>query len=265
MTEVTTAVPPGGDAPVPPRATPSQPKPQSPAAEIGWGLASTALLLLWLAWQWGWFMAVAALVGLLIHEGGHMLVINALGCGPSRLRIIPFFGGAATMARAPRTEFHGVLIAMAGPIAGLIAAAPFLAATRVTGDPRWTDGAGIIILINLLNMLPAPPLDGSKALGPALARIHPMVERAALVLIGGAVAYFALRQHNILFGAFVAIATFAALRRPRRLAAQPLRIGEWFASVGLWVGVLAGLFMLFLGLSQSGWSGGPAAIRASGL
>ena len=39
------------------------------------------------------YTAVAGMIGLFVHEGGHMLVINALGCGPSRLRIIPFLGG----------------------------------------------------------------------------------------------------------------------------------------------------------------------------
>jgi Zn-dependent protease len=261
MTDVGTAVPPGGDIPAPVRGPQ-----QSPGAQLGWALASTAALLLWLAWQWGWVPAVAGLIGVLVHETGHLLVINALGCGPSRIHIIPFFGGAATMQRAPKTEFHGVLIAIAGPIAGLLAAVPFIIASRVTGDARLADGAGFIILINLLNMLPAPPLDGSKALGPALARIHPMVERAALVLIGGAVAYFALRQHNILFGAFVAVATLAALRRAPRAVSRRLNIGEWFASVGLWAGVLAvGVYALVFCFSQTGWSDGPAALRASGL
>ena len=261
MTEASTAVPPGGDVPAP-----VQRAPQSPGAQLGWALASTAALLLWLAWQWGWVPAVAGLIGVLVHETGHLLVINALGCGPSRIVIIPFFGGAATMQRPPKTDFHGVLIAMAGPIAGLLAAAPFIVASRVTGDARLADGAGFIILINLLNMLPAPPLDGSKALGPALARIHPMVERAALVLIGGAVAYFALRQHNLLVGAFVAVATLGALRRPPRPSSRPLSIGEWFASVGLWTGVLAvGVFALVISFGQGGWSDGPAVIRASGL
>lgn len=261
MTEVGTAVPPGGDIPAP-----DQRAPQSPRAQLGWALASTAALLLWLAWQWGWVPAVAGVIGVLVHETGHLLVINALGCGPSRIHIIPFFGGAATMQRPPKSEFHGVLIAMAGPVAGLLAAVPFIVATRITGDPRWTDGAGFIILINLLNMLPAPPLDGSKALGPALARIHPLVERAALVLIGGAVAYVALRDHNLLFGAFVAVATLAALRRPSRPASRRLSIGEWFASVGLWAGVLAaGVYALVFSFSQTGWSDGPAVIRASGF
>jgi Zn-dependent protease len=266
MSELGTAVPTGGNVPAPGQGAPAQPKPRSPAAEIGWGLLSTLALLAWLAWQWGWTTAVAGMIGLFVHEGGHMLVINALGCGPSRIRIIPFLGGAATMERAPRTAFHGVLIAMAGPIAGLISALPFVVASRLTGDAHWADGAAFIALINLLNMMPAPPLDGSKALGPALARIHPMVERAVLVLIGAVAAYFALRHGSLIFGAFIAVATLGALRQTGRPESQPLNALEWFASIGLWAGVLAaGVFILFLSLGIGGWSDVHGVVHSSGF
>jgi Zn-dependent protease len=269
MADLGTAVPAGGEAPAQGaslQGAPDAGKPRSPLAEIGWGIASTIALFAWLAWSWGWTTAAAGLFSLFVHEGGHMLVINALGCGPSRLRIIPFLGGAATMARAPRTAFHGVLIAMAGPIAGLLTAVPFIVASRVTGDPRWIDGAGFIILINLLNMLPAPPLDGSKALGPALARIHPWVEKAVLVLIGAVAAYFAIRQGNILFGAFVAIATLAAARRTGRPTARPLNGLEWLATVGLWGGVLAaGVYAGLVSLGVGGWRDIHGVIHGSGF
>src|ERR1700760_872186 len=102
MTDIGTAVPTGGEAPDP---IAQPPRPRSLAAEIGWGLASTALLAVWIAWQWGWVWALAGVFGIVVHELGHMAVINALGCGPSRIHIIPFLGGAATMRRPPRTEF----------------------------------------------------------------------------------------------------------------------------------------------------------------
>src|ERR1700761_334194 len=150
MTDLGTIVPTGGDAPPQPVAQP--PRRRSVASEIGWGLASTALLAAWIAYQWGWIWAVAGVVGILVHEFGHMVVINALGCGPSRLHIIPFFGGAATRERPPRTEFQGVLIALAGPVAGLVSTIPFFLAEGLTGDPRWAGGAFFIAMINLLNL-----------------------------------------------------------------------------------------------------------------
>ena len=159
--------------PAPPQAEPSRLK------TWVWGAISTLLLAGWIAWQMGWLWAVAAIVGVFVHEIGHVLVINWAGSGPSRIRIIPFFGGAATMARPPLTDFKGVLIALAGPAFGLLATLPFFALAAWTGDAAWKQGAFVVAAINLLNLAPAPPLDGSKALGPLLARVHPMLERAA--------------------------------------------------------------------------------------
>ena len=139
------------------------------------------------------------------------------------------------MARTPDSQFKGVLISLAGPMFGLLAAIPFVLLARQTGDARWIGGAFFIGIINLINLAPAPPLDGSKALGPALARINPMLERIALVLVGRAAVYWAIITGNWLFGAFVGIATLGALRTGvPRFVARPLTTVEWLASVGLW-------------------------------
>ncbi|HEX4196327.1 MAG TPA: M50 family metallopeptidase [Caulobacteraceae bacterium] len=216
------------------------PRQPSPAAEIGWALASTALLAVWLGWRMGWIWALAGVVGVLVHEYGHVLVINAVGAGPGRIRIIPFLGGAATMQRTPDSDFKSVLISLAGPSFGLLAAIPFFVMAGQTGDGRWLNGAFFIGVINLINLAPAPPLDGSKALGPALARIHPLVEKAALVIVGLLAVALAIRTGNWIIGAFVGIATLGALRsRTLRAPARPLTVPEWFASVGLWLTALA--------------------------
>ncbi len=213
--------------------------PRSPVTEIGWAIVSTLLLAAWFGWQMGWIWALAGVVGVFVHEFGHMMVINAMGFGPSRLRIIPFLGGAATMARPPDAEFKGVIIALAGPVFGLVAAIPFFIAAYETHDNAWLGGAFLIGLLNLINLAPAPPLDGSKALGPALARIHPMVERGALILVGAAAVYWAVKTQNWLFGIFVGIATLGAFRTGVfRAAARPLTVVEWLASVALWLSAL---------------------------
>ncbi|HLK25121.1 MAG TPA: M50 family metallopeptidase [Caulobacteraceae bacterium] len=212
------------------------PRQGTTAQEILGGVVSTGLLAAFLAWQMGWVWALAGVVGVFVHEYGHVLAINALGSGPGRIRIIPFFGGAATMARPPNTDFKGVLISLAGPTFGLLASIPFFLLARQTGDARWIGGAFFVGLINLINLAPAPPLDGSKALGPALARINPLVERIALVLVGAGAVYWAYITGNWLFGAFVAIATLGAVRTGvARAPARPLSAGEWIAAVALWL------------------------------
>ena len=201
---------------------------------------SSALLAGWIAWQMGWVWAVAGLIGVLVHEFGHVLAINALGCGPGRIQIVPFVGGAAFPARPPETEFKGVLIALAGPVFGLLALAPFFAAYAATGQERWLGGAFFIAIVSLINLAPAPPLDGSKAFGPALARIHPLVERAALIVVAAAVAFWAFSRGSLVFALFVALGALGVLRRGRlRPAARPLNLVEWGGAVALYVAALA--------------------------
>jgi Zn-dependent protease len=212
----------------------------SPGASLAGAVISSLLLAAWIGWRMGWVWALAGVFGVLVHELGHLAVINAVGCGPGRIHFIPFLGGAASMKRAPDTEFKGVLIALAGPVVGLLAAAPFVLLFQSTGQRIWLGGVFFIGMINLINLAPAPPLDGSKALGPALARIHPWLERGGLLLVGALAVAWALWTRNYIFALFVGLGAFGALRAPAiRPAATRLSLVQWLASVGLWMVALA--------------------------
>jgi Zn-dependent protease len=131
---------------------------------------------------------------------------------------------------------------------GLVAAVPFFVASSMTGDVHWLGGAFFIAGFNLLNLAPAPPLDGSKALGPVLARIHPMVERVALVAVGAAAVAWTIGQGMWLAAIFIGLSVFASLRSVQlRPAARQLTWGEWGLSLALCllaVGLCGGLLLL---------------------
>jgi Zn-dependent protease len=225
--------------PAPAAPTPPAPTPPSRTQEWIWGAVSTLLLAGWIAFTMGWLWAVAAVTGVFVHEFGHVLVINWAGCGPSRIRIIPFFGGAATMTRPPASDFKGVLIAVAGPVFGLLAALPFFALAAATGQPAWRTGAFVVGAINLLNLAPAPPLDGAKALGPILARLHPMLERGALLVVAALAIAWTASRGSLLLPLFIGLSVFASLRSGQmRPAAAPLTWGQWGAGLALYLGAL---------------------------
>ena len=192
--------------------------PGAPAIDKGqslpWAIASTLLLggFLWFA-TGSWVVAVAAIFGLFVHEYGHVLAMNRLGMGPARIYIIPFLGGLARGQRNPDSEWHGVLVSLAGPAFGLLAVLPAVGLWLATGDTAWMMGAFFIAMINLVNLAPAPPLDGSKALGPVLARIDPMVEKAALILMGGLAVWWGLSTGRYILAVFLGIAVLGSLRR----------------------------------------------------
>ncbi|HEY3815027.1 MAG TPA: M50 family metallopeptidase [Caulobacteraceae bacterium] len=219
----------------------STPADQGPS--VLWNLVSTALLAVFLAWQsnWDWLWPLAAVTGVFVHEYGHVLAINAFGCGPGRIRIVPFVGGAAYPRIPPPTEFKGVIIALAGPVFGLLAALPFFGAAIWTGNAYWLEGVFVVAAINLINLLPAPPLDGSKALGPALARIHPWVERGAVIVIGAVAAAWALWTGRYIFALFIVLGVVGLVRRGGAIRPFALKLtgGEFALSLGFYAVAIA--------------------------
>jgi Zn-dependent protease len=206
-----------------------------------WAVVSTLLLGGFIWWVSGsWVIAVAAIWGLLVHEYGHVLAMNRLGMGPAKIYIIPFLGGVAKSQRLPKSEWDGVLVSLAGPGFGLLAAIPFFAGSIAMGHAEWLLGAAVIAAINLVNLAPAPPLDGSKALGPVLARIHPNVERGAMLLIGALVVFWGITTGRFILAAFLAIALIGHLRRGAwRPDGRPLTGREAAQSVGLFLAAAA--------------------------
>lgn len=221
---------------VPQTRTPGAPRVDK-GQSLPWAIASTALLggFIWFM-SGSWIVAVAAIFGLFVHEYGHVLAMNRLGMGPAKIFIIPFFGGLARGQRNPESEWHGVLVSLAGPAFGLLALVPVVGLWFVTGDPNWMIGAFFIAMINLVNLAPAPPLDGSKALGPVLARIDPMVEKAALIAIGALAVWWGLSTGRYILAVFLGIAILGSLRRGAwRPGERTLSWGEAGKSLALFL------------------------------
>ena len=223
-------------------AAPAVEQPVEKDQSLVWALASTALMGGFLWWITGSaIVAGAVLIGLFVHEAGHALAMNRLGMGPARIYIIPFLGGLAKARREPRSEWHGVLVSLAGPAFGLLAMIPFMGVGLVLGQSEWLAGAFFVALLNLVNLVPAPPLDGSKALGPVLTRVHPRLEQVVLLVIGVAVVWWGLSTGRFILAAFLALSVFAHLKR-----------GVWRAAWGTlsWpeAGKSLGLYLLTLAI-----------------
>lgn len=236
------------------KAAPLEDQGQHPA----WAIISTLLMGGFLWWVTGsWVVALAILFGLFVHEYGHVLAMNRAGMGPARIYIIPFLGGLAKGQRNPKSEWHGVLVSLAGPAVGLLAAAPFFALYGVLGETVWLIGAAAIAALNLVNLAPAPPLDGSKAIGPVLARIHPKLEQGAMILIGLLVVWWGFSTGRWILAVFLCIALIGHVKRGAwRPEGRQLSARESWSSVGLFVATAAacagvGLLALWLFAEQS--------------
>jgi Zn-dependent protease len=149
------------------------------------------------------FQVIVLLMSVVIHEVSHGTVANLLGDPTARLKgrltlnplvhldffgsIIlptlmaltpgsPIFGWAKPVPYNPaniRGRFGTALVAFAGPASNLLMATLFVVLIRLgVFSGLMAELAGYIVLINLIlglfNLLPVPPLDGSKVLTPFL-------------------------------------------------------------------------------------------------
>ena len=143
------------------------------------------------------------LLALLLHETGHLLTARGLGYRVRSLELWPF-GAALSMDLS--TGSRGALpVALAGPLCNLAAAAMSLLLLRLL--PRTEGVMEPFFCMNLslaaVNLLPAEPLDGGRALASLLSR--PLGVRRARrltawtgLLLGGAL--FSLGVYGAILG-----------------------------------------------------------------
>jgi Zn-dependent protease len=129
-------------------------------------LRNPGLTLLGLTAYWG---------VLLIHETGHLIAAQRLGCDVISIEIYPIFG--VTRFGTPWSRVDHCLIAWAGVLAQAVIAIPLIAWIVVFGYSRY-EAVNMLfailgyfsISVAIFNLLPVRPLDGSIAWGifPAL-------------------------------------------------------------------------------------------------
>jgi Zn-dependent protease len=133
-----------------------------PALSLILKLAS-ALISFWLyALIWGWQFALGVMAMLFIHEMGHYIVIRAKGLPAGLPTFIPLIGAFVTLRQMPKNVRDEAEIGIAGPIAGAIVGAAFLLIYAFTQLDVLIPLAYFSFWLNLLNLIPVAPLDGSR-------------------------------------------------------------------------------------------------------
>lgn len=132
---------------------------------------------------------------------------------------LPIFGGAKPVPFNPMRvryeEFGAALVGIAGPLTNLVIAFFLFGIYALLGTPTgfWGDALIIAVLVNLgffiFNMLPIPPLDGSRllyALAPDTARrTMEVIERQGILLVFAVVLLFSNQIGQFILGARSAI------------------------------------------------------------
>jgi Zn-dependent protease len=121
--------------------------------------------LLFYSLIFGWRFALLFLIMLAIHELGHYVVMRRLGVDASLPAFIPGLGALIfTKTMHTFSRYDQALVGIAGPFAGTAAAILFWVIGTLTQQPIWIAAAYTGFFLNLFNLLPVPPLDGSKVI-----------------------------------------------------------------------------------------------------
>jgi Zn-dependent protease len=106
--------------------------------------------------------AVGFVLMILIHELGHGYAMRRHGLAAGAPVFIPFLGAMIAMKSQPRTPLVEAEVAIAGPIAGTVAALVACALFFVTHSPLYLALAHTGFLLNLFNLTPFGFLDGGR-------------------------------------------------------------------------------------------------------
>lgn len=154
--------------------------------------------------EWGWLFALGFVLLIFVHEMGHAVAMRIEGIPAGAPVFIPFVGAFVAMHGRPRDAAVEARVAMAGPVAGSLAAWAVLGTGLALEQPLLVALGHIGVLLNLFNLVPVPPLDGGRiagaftrtywVLGYAVGIAALLVTRSPILLLVLAVGLFTLAR-----------------------------------------------------------------------
>ena len=178
--------------------------------------ASMLAMVLAYSGRFGIKFAFGFVMGIFIHEMGHVFAARRVGLKTGLPIFIPFVGAFIALKEQPRSRFHDFIIGAGGPIAGGITGLICLDIGLMMAEP-WNGffiALGYLtITINLFNLMPIAFLDGARMTSP-IDRFHWL---GGLPLVFAAASFGAQESGHInpfiylilLFGLIAAIRTGA--------------------------------------------------------
>lgn len=200
---------------------------------------------------YGWPLALVFVVLILLHELGHVAAMRLFGTPSTLPFFVPFFGAFVRPLAPPASLIHESWIALAGPLAGGLAAYGCFVLGNALHSGFWIAGAYLGFFLNLFNLIPILPFDG----GRATAAVSPKMQ--LLGLLGLLVASVAGRFWNPLVLVLAlcslpqAVQAWRGKTDPRLIGAFPDRLALAAAYFTVAGALLAGTLAAHLPLGRS--------------
>jgi len=163
-----------------------------------------------------WKFALTIMVGIFIHELGHIRAMKAYGMKTKGVYFLPFLGAAAVAEEDFPDRKAETVIGLWGPVYGLITTMIAFAIYAQTGSPLAAGIAAWLGTLNLFNLLPIKPLDGGRILVPIALSISPRFGLSVMAFGMVLAVYILLKFHMSLFGLLLIIGFFEFLGERRR-------------------------------------------------
>ncbi|WP_420971060.1 site-2 protease family protein [Bradyrhizobium sp. B120] len=123
---------------------------------------SMLLSLVVYATIWGWRYAAGFIALLFAHEMGHYVAARQRGLDVGAPAFIPFMGAFIALKDHPEDVETEAYVAIAGPVAGTVAALAVYLWARSEDSGLLLAIAYSGLFLNLFNLLPVSPLDGGR-------------------------------------------------------------------------------------------------------
>ena len=110
----------------------------------------------------GWRYAIGIVAMLFVHEMGHYLAARQRGIDVGMPTFIPFVGAWIELKQRPHDAETEAYIGLAGPLLGTVGAIGAYFLARNYGTSWLLAVAYTGFFINLINLIPLPPMDGGR-------------------------------------------------------------------------------------------------------
>lgn len=195
---------------------------RSPARSVELTLFATSIALFMGlgAVLWGMSVAWMILVVVVIHELGHFLAMRAFGYRNVHMLALPLVGGVAMGQDVDPSAHRSAWMSLMGPLPGIVIGWALLASSLLGWWPESVEvwpWAVTFLIVNYLNVLPIPPLDGGHVVQALLPPRRAWLEVGFIAIACTLGAWLAWSNDFILL-AVIALLQLTSLSA--RLAAQ---------------------------------------------